>query len=75
MVWTPMVKPTAHRKMINTNIDLDAFYSTETPEMWEARISQLLSQGELEQAEAELEKLQQRYPDYSINTSILEQLY
>lgn len=49
-------------------------FAINTPEMWEARISQLISQGELEQAKAELEKLQQRYPDYSTNTSILELL-
>lgn len=48
-------------------------FAINTPEMWEARISQLIAQGELEQAEAELEQLQLRYPDYSINISIPKQ--
>jgi hypothetical protein len=49
-------------------------FAINTPEMWEARISQLIARGEMEQARAELERLKEHYPDYSINPSIPEKL-
>ena len=49
-------------------------FAINTAEMWEARISQLIAQGEMEQARAELEKFEEHYPDYSINPSIPEKL-
>ena len=49
-------------------------FAIHTPEMWEVKISQLIAQGKLEQAGNEVERLKQRYPDYSINPSILEKL-
>ncbi len=45
-----------------------------TPEMWEAKISQLIAEGRLEQARDEAGQLKQRYPDYTIDPSLLEQL-
>jgi|GEM_PF-3087729 len=49
-------------------------FAINTPEMWEARIKQLIAQGEMEQARAELDRLKEHYPDYSINPSIPEEL-
>lgn len=45
-----------------------------TPEMWEVRIAQLIEDGELEQARAELEKLEQHFPIYQIDQALLDTL-
>ena len=45
-----------------------------TPEMWEAKISELIAAGRLEQARSELGELKQHYPDYRIDPSLVEKL-
>jgi hypothetical protein len=45
-----------------------------TPEMWEIRITRLIEGGELEQAKAELVKLEQHFPNYQIEQALLEKL-
>jgi len=45
-----------------------------TPEMWEVKITRLIENGELEQAEAELEKLEKHFPDHQISTALLKKL-
>ena len=45
-----------------------------TPEMWEVKVSRLIEEGNIAGAKAEIEKLNQRYPEHQINPSLLEQL-
>ena len=45
-----------------------------TPEMWQTRIEKLLEQGETEKAAAELVKLEEAYPDFDIDKTLLERL-
>ena len=49
-------------------------FAVYTPEMWEAKISQLIAEGRLDQARAELDGFRQHYPDYPISPSLTEQL-
>ena len=48
-------------------------FAVYTPEMWEAKISQLIAEGRLDQARAELDEFRQHYPDYPISPSLTEQ--
>jgi hypothetical protein len=45
-----------------------------TPEMWEVKIARLIDDGQLEQARAELEKLEQHFPEHPIRKTLLEKL-
>jgi len=45
-----------------------------TPEMWVIKITQLIEDDELEQAKAELAKLEQHFPNYQIDQALLEKL-
>jgi len=45
-----------------------------TPEMWEVKITRLLEEGQLEQAEAELEKLKKHFPDHPVNPALMEKM-
>ena len=49
-------------------------FAIHTPEMWEAKINQLIEAGDMEAASAELEQLRQRHPDYTIDSTLLEKL-
>ena len=49
-------------------------FAVYTPEMWAAKISQLIAEGRLDQARAELDEFRQHYPDYPISASLTEQL-
>ena len=42
-----------------------------TPEMWETRITQLLDEGQIELAKAELDKLQQHFPGHEVTRELL----
>ena len=45
-----------------------------TPEMWEVKISRLIAEGNIAEAQTETEKLKKRYPEHQINPSLLEKL-
>lgn len=45
-----------------------------TPEMWQVKISRLIEQGEIEAASRELEELKNNYPDFDIDSTLLEKL-
>jgi hypothetical protein len=45
-----------------------------TPEMWQTRIEKLLEQGETEKASSEMIKLEEAYPDFDIDKTLLERL-
>jgi hypothetical protein len=45
-----------------------------TPEMWEARIARMVEEGNIEEADAELLKLNREFPGYTVNPSLLENL-
>ncbi|UCB55547.1 MAG: hypothetical protein JSW45_03195 [Thiotrichales bacterium] len=49
-------------------------FAIHTPEMWEAKINQLIEAGDYEAARAELEQLGEHYPDYAINSTLFEKL-
>jgi len=43
-----------------------------TPEMWEVKISRLITEGKMDEARAEIDKLKQHYPEYIIDPALLE---
>jgi len=45
-----------------------------TPEMWQVKISRLITEGKIDEAQAEIEKLKKRYPDHQIDPSLLKKL-
>ena len=45
-----------------------------TPEMWQAKIVQLLEQNEVQQATAELKMLRENHPHFDIDKTLLERL-
>ena len=45
-----------------------------TPEMWQAKIVQLLEQNEVQQAAAELKMLRENHPHFDIDKTLLERL-
>ena len=45
-----------------------------TPEMWEVKISRLIAQGKIDEAIAEIGKLEKRYPEHKMDPSLLEKL-
>ena len=45
-----------------------------TPEMWQVKISRLITDGKIDDAQAEIENLKQHYPDYIIDPALLEKL-
>ncbi len=49
-------------------------FAVYTPEMWEAKISRLITENRLDQARAELDELRQHYPDHRIDPSLAKQL-
>jgi hypothetical protein len=49
-------------------------FAVHTPEMWEVKIARLVAEGNIDEADAELEKLQQEFPDYQINPILLENM-
>jgi len=45
-----------------------------TPEMWQVKISRLITEGKTDEAQAEIEKLEKHYPDHIIDPTLLEKL-
>ena len=45
-----------------------------TPEMWEVKITQLIDDGKIEKARAELDKMKAHFPAYDIDRAIVEKL-
>jgi len=45
-----------------------------TPEMWQVKVSRLITEGKIDEAQAEIEKLKKRYPDHQIDPSLLKKL-
>ncbi len=48
-------------------------FAVYTPEMWEVKIARLIAEGNIEQAKAEIKKLEQHYPEHPINPALLKQ--
>ena len=46
-----------------------------TPEMWEVKISRLITEGKTDDAQAEIDKLKEHYPEYIIDPSLMEKLH
>jgi hypothetical protein len=49
-------------------------FAIHTPEMWEVKIARMLAEGNIDEADEELVKLKQEFPDYEINPTLLENL-
>jgi hypothetical protein len=45
-----------------------------TPEMWEVKISRLISEGKINDAKAEIDKLKEHYPEHMIDPTLMERL-
>jgi len=45
-----------------------------TPEMWQVKISRLITEGKIDEAQAEIEKLEMHYPEHIIDPNLLEKL-
>ena len=45
-----------------------------TPEMWQVKISRLITEGKTDEARAEIEKLEKHYPEHIIDPNLLEKL-
>ena len=45
-----------------------------TPEMWQVKISRLITEGKIDEAQAEIEKLEKHYPEYIIDPTLMEKL-
>jgi len=45
-----------------------------TPEMWQVKISRLITEGKIDDAQAEIEKLEKHYPEHIIDPTLLEKL-
>jgi len=45
-----------------------------TPEMWQVKISRLITEGKIDDARAEIKKLKKHYPGHQIDPSLLEKL-
>jgi hypothetical protein len=45
-----------------------------TPEMWQVKISRLITEGKIDEARAEIEKLEKHYPEHIIDPNLLEKL-
>jgi len=49
-------------------------FAIHTPEMWEVKIARMLAEGNIDEADEELQKLKQEFPDYDINPTLMENL-
>ena len=49
-------------------------FAIHTPEMWEVKISRLIDEDRHKEAKKEMEKLEQHYPEYEIDKSLVERL-
>lgn len=45
-----------------------------TPEMWQVKISRLITEGKTDEAQEEIKKLEMRYPEHIIDPNLLEKL-
>jgi hypothetical protein len=45
-----------------------------TPEMWQVKITRLITEGKMDEAQAEVERLEQHYPEHIIDPNLLEKL-
>lgn len=49
-------------------------FAIHTPEMWEVKIARILAEGNIDEADEELQKLKQEFPDYEINPTLIDNL-
>jgi hypothetical protein len=70
----PHEEADAHMKSSPMEAADSAPFAINTPEMWEVKISRLITEGRLDDARAEVGKLERHYPGHVINETLLEQL-
>jgi hypothetical protein len=49
-------------------------FAIHTPEMWEVKIARMLAEGHIDEADEELQKLKQEFPDYELNPTLIDNL-
>lgn len=49
-------------------------FAIHTPEMWEVKIARMLAEGNIDEADEELQKLKQEFPDYELNPTLIDNL-
>lgn len=78
---SPLAKEEMHIETDATDIERSRMQAADsapfaifTPEMWQVKISRLITEGKIDDAQAEIEKLKKHYPEHIIDPTLLEKL-